>query len=441
MLRLAESRGLARQSATRRVTNARELVATVHDTSVETIIVAAGTYELTNSTPGLCRSTVQRPSPKEQSDIADPVGLPPPIYEWHSFDAWYSALCITDRHLSIIAERNGTVVLNATRQSWRVIYVDGGGRAELVGLNITGGFAGYGGGLLIASGGQATLTSCAITGNVATLGGGGLAIWKGGGQATLTSCTISENKAAYGGGVGIGDSGNITMTECVISENEAMLGYGGGGLAISGQASLTSCTISGNEAAQGGGLLIDGTANLTSCTISGNVAMEVRGDGSIATQFGGAGGLKIGAFGKASLTSCTISGNDATSKYGGGLFVLGEATLSSCLISENKASYGAGLSLMQSASDNTMQSVEGKATLSDCMLIRNRAAVQGGGILMKARSTMYLLSSTVTITRRTGAVEGCIWRLQISGILVVHSSAADCPQIVHRSTTPRSEFQ
>ena len=358
--------GFARQSATRRVINASGLLAAVDDTSVEAIVVAAGTYELTSSTPGLCANAVHPPPPKSASD------------------AWSSALCITDRQLSITAEKNGTVVLNVTKQTLRVIYVGAGGRAELVGLTITGGFAGEGGGLLIEGGGQASLTACAITGNEASFMGGGLALWEHGSRATLTSCTISENKAAYGGGLAaFGSKTQLTMIGSVISRNEAKQGYGGGGLGLSGPANLTSCTISGNEAVQGGGLLIDGTANLVSCTISDNKA-----DPSIVrdlSRFGGAGGLMIGdeIGAKATLTSCTISGNFATNSYGGGLAVHGEATLISCVVSGNEASYGAGLHLV------------GKATLSASMLMGNKA-IEGGGIFMESHSRVHLLGSTVT---------------------------------------------
>jgi hypothetical protein len=50
-----------------------------------------------------------------------------------------SALCI-DRNVTIEAEVAGTVVLNA-KGARRVVYVLDAGRAELVGLNITGGDA------------------------------------------------------------------------------------------------------------------------------------------------------------------------------------------------------------------------------------------------------------------------------------------------------------
>ena len=52
-----------------------------------------------------------------------------------------SALCI-DRNVTIEAEVAGSVVLDATRAR-RVIYVSTAGRAELIGLNITGGAADY----------------------------------------------------------------------------------------------------------------------------------------------------------------------------------------------------------------------------------------------------------------------------------------------------------
>ena len=50
-----------------------------------------------------------------------------------------SALCI-DRHVTIEAEVAGSVVLDA-KGARRVIHVSTAGRAELVGLNITGGAA------------------------------------------------------------------------------------------------------------------------------------------------------------------------------------------------------------------------------------------------------------------------------------------------------------
>ena len=81
-----------------------EFTAAVADSSVNKILLAAGTYELTTN---VCDS--------------------------------YSAVCI-DRALTIEAEVPGAVVLNAMGAR-RVFEIQSGGTAELIGLNITGGSA------------------------------------------------------------------------------------------------------------------------------------------------------------------------------------------------------------------------------------------------------------------------------------------------------------
>ena len=56
-------------------------------------------------------------------------------------DQWGSALCI-DRSVTIEAEVAGSVVLDA-KGARRFVHVSTAGRAELIGLNITGGAADY----------------------------------------------------------------------------------------------------------------------------------------------------------------------------------------------------------------------------------------------------------------------------------------------------------
>ena len=68
-------------------------------------MLVAGTYEFAGSMPSRCGST---------------------------------ALCI-NRHVTIEAKVPGTVVLDA-KGARRVMYVSPAGRAELIGLNITGGY-------------------------------------------------------------------------------------------------------------------------------------------------------------------------------------------------------------------------------------------------------------------------------------------------------------
>ena len=81
-----------------------EFTAAIADSSVNKILLAAGTYELTTN---VCSS--------------------------------YSAVCI-DRALTIEAEVSGAVVLNAMGAR-RVFAIQSDGTAELIGLNITGGSA------------------------------------------------------------------------------------------------------------------------------------------------------------------------------------------------------------------------------------------------------------------------------------------------------------
>ena len=81
-----------------------EFTAAVGDSAVDKILLAAGTYELTSN---MCTG---------------------------------SAVCISRTALIIEAEVPGAVVLNAMGFR-RVFLIESGGTAELIGLNITGGYA------------------------------------------------------------------------------------------------------------------------------------------------------------------------------------------------------------------------------------------------------------------------------------------------------------
>ena len=83
------------------VSTVAELTAAVGDSAVDKILVAAGTYDFTSD---MCSG---------------------------------SAVCI-DRALTIEAQVPGSVVLDA-KGGRRVLYIQSGGTAELIGLNITGG--------------------------------------------------------------------------------------------------------------------------------------------------------------------------------------------------------------------------------------------------------------------------------------------------------------
>jgi len=94
------------QPGSRYAYSANELVTALGDSAVSRIVLIAGTYEFVDD---MCP------------------------------DSGGSALCM-DRTVTIEAEVAGSVVLDA-KGARRVIYVSPNGRAELVGLNITGGIA------------------------------------------------------------------------------------------------------------------------------------------------------------------------------------------------------------------------------------------------------------------------------------------------------------
>ena len=99
------------------VYSAADLVTAVEDSTVGTIVVAPGHYELTGDMTGAACG----PQPGDQYYVGP------------------SALCI-GRDLTIKAEQDGTAVLNAMHQR-RVFYVSDGVVAKLLGLSITGGYA------------------------------------------------------------------------------------------------------------------------------------------------------------------------------------------------------------------------------------------------------------------------------------------------------------
>jgi len=94
------------QPGSRYAISSSDLIAALSDSAVSRIVLVAGTYEFADD---MCP------------------------------DQGGSALCI-DRNVTIEAEVAGSVVLDA-KGARRVIYVSTAGRAELVGLNITGGGA------------------------------------------------------------------------------------------------------------------------------------------------------------------------------------------------------------------------------------------------------------------------------------------------------------
>jgi hypothetical protein len=134
------------------VSNVAELIEAIENSGIDKILVAAGTY---NFTTAMCTT----PRLLERGYSYGMAGTDGDLYtDW-------TAICI-NRALTIEAQVPGTVVLNAENtvrrslnrsqthdlngyplpptfleKGLRVLSVDSGGTARLIGLNITGGYA------------------------------------------------------------------------------------------------------------------------------------------------------------------------------------------------------------------------------------------------------------------------------------------------------------
>jgi CSLREA domain-containing protein len=160
------------------------------------------------------------------------------------------------------------------------------------------------------------------------------------GSLTLTDVRITENTGYSGAGLTVVGPA-LTMQESVVSDNTSTgVGGLGGGMQIvaSTVATLTNVTVSGNTAkSDGGGMYLDpydgGSVTLTNVTVSGN---------SSDTYGGG-----IAHYDDAvSLNNVTITGNRATNSTpgfgkGGGIYSDGTFAARNTIIAGNTANQGA----------------------------------------------------------------------------------------------------
>ena len=115
------------------VSTVAELIAAVDSSGVDKILVAAGTYNLTTR---MCMNFAGFLPYERSYSYEDRI----------SGEAFTdgAAICI-NRAVTIEAQVPGSVVLNVvhgdSNQRLRVFFVDSGGTARLIGLNITGGYA------------------------------------------------------------------------------------------------------------------------------------------------------------------------------------------------------------------------------------------------------------------------------------------------------------
>jgi len=236
----------------------------------------------------------------------------------------------------------------------RLFFVISGVTLDLVGLTISDGIAGAGGGAIV-NGGTLTVTGSTFSGNSATSGG---AIANNG-TLTVTDSTFSSNSSTGDGGAIVNDeNGTLTVTNSTFSGNSST--GDGGAIAHRGlygsRVKVTNGTFSSNNATRGGAVSCDsnGTLTVTDSTFSGNSATSDGGatfnnctltvagstfSGNSATRQGGA--LYCDSDGILTVTNSTLSGNNAT-KSGGGIFNGGRLTVTSGTVSGNGAGADGG---------------------------------------------------------------------------------------------------
>ena len=171
----------------------------------------------------------------------------------------------------------------------RVFHVNIPTRAELIGMNLTGGSAAtkaenVGGAVSADSGTELGIRNCRIYGNTSSVHGGGVRAW---GTLTLEKVEIYDNLAANRGG-GIAVSRETQIIDSTIADNESE--GGGGGIYATGLnaiVTIENSLIEGNRTADGGGgVWSSGAIILGGTTVRNNVSGESGGG---VRTFGGEG--------------------------------------------------------------------------------------------------------------------------------------------------------
>jgi predicted outer membrane repeat protein len=226
-----------------------------------------------------------------------------------------------------------TVERKADAANFRIFFNDVSYTSAIVGLTITGGNAGAGGGGAIRNSGNLTLTSCVLSYNTALHGGAIYNI----GNLTISGCGLYENQATGSGGAIFSESGVVTVTAgSDISYNAALQG---GGISIYRRGTLRiweNSQIYGNTANYGGGIYNSG-ARVEMITGYLGYNMAITGtDG----RGGGYYGENNENSGVATFQQVNFDQNQADFRGGGFYLAAGTLTIDSCTFSGNGAPTG-----------------------------------------------------------------------------------------------------
>jgi len=238
--------------------------------------------------------------------------------------------------VAVVGAGSPVTIIDGGRLASVARLIDCDAATRLEGFRLTGGQAGFGGGVRIERG-SPVIRFNEIVGNLAVFGGSYL--------------------YSYGGGVAVLQSAAV-ISDNVLSANDA--DYGGGLHFEGGSARITRNLITGNTAGAGGGVdayVLFGTdALIAANTISSNTAIFGGG-----LELGGAGtGLGGGAdayYSNAQIINNTLAGNAA--RTGGGVAILtdGAPRLVSNILLDNQASSAGGAADLESAGAEVLSNI------------------------------------------------------------------------------------
>lgn len=393
------------------------LVAANGNSGVDTIIIPAGTYNLTSGTNGdidITSSVIISGAGAGLSIINAnfPVTNTDRIFDIMGAGVTLSG--VTLRNGKISGGGGGGIQLNSTSTltlSFSTLYNNSADN----------------GGALRNAGGDVILDNVTIYSNTATnSSGGGIRTENGGGTLLITNSSIYSNTSlSDGGGLFIsGGTANI-FTTTLGPNNQTLNGHGAGlSVGASAIANLAASNVVSNTAAgDGGGANNLGTLSFTDSLIQANTALSTTGSGNgggINNQAGdltltgvtlnnnmaqggaGGGGLRNSLSGVVTIVQSTVAGNQATASVGNGGAILlsaGELVVSQSFIGVLGNGNYAGLNGggISAASGTTV-------TITSSSVISNSAGDDGGGI--DASGTALYVTDTGFISNaiRVGAV-------------------------------------
>lgn len=252
--------------------------------------------------------------------------------------------------LTIVGQGNGGLTIDANGTG-HVMWFEGG-HGYLDNINITGGSAFNGGGLIANNNSVVTINHSSVTDNTASNRAGGIYA-RMSSNLTVKNSTISGNTAISAAGAYARYSGLLAVENSIISNNSAT---DGAGLAVRlSTATILDSTIKNNSSSgNSGGIAILESAVLTleRSTVSNNTA----------TSNGGGIGTSQSIL---TLINSTLSGNSSTNTAGAVYVNRSTVTLISSTVSGNSSTRQGGALNIDSRSS---------AHLSNSIIAGNQAA-------------------------------------------------------------------